>query len=523
MLAPNSASVARRLPDATGASFAGRILGNKYRIERPIARGGMGSIYLATQALLGRPVALKVVRADAETDPQIQTIRRFVQEARMLGRLQHPNVVTVFDFGRVEDAAVETYFIAMEYLAGQTLAEYVASRGPLRAPETISILTQIARGLRAAHAQGIVHRDLKPSNILLVKSGDGDLIKIVDFGVGKDCFTDEALTLAGAVIGPPRFMSPEQFSGMSSPASDVYALGVIANLLLTGATPFLSTRLQDLLSEKLRRPLRSIGEQAPHVCVLPSLERLIYEMLALRPEHRPVIDDVLDELAACARDSEDTRGTAVQRGDDPSLDVTRPETRVTPLPDSRSNREEVREASVPKASTPKRSLPKAAQVFAALSVIASLVVYLVGRHALGARVTTSVTTTSASIPNDIATEERLTEARTRFVLHLETVPPGAWVSEDGRRLGITPLSVSIERASVAGDDLRAFLLEKDGFLPQFYAQTDSDSDVSASIPLRASPSSVPSASNSNGGPGASGKKSRANVSGASDRGIHLQR
>jgi serine/threonine protein kinase len=519
MLAPNHASAALRLPDATGASFSGRILGNKYRIERPIARGGMGSIYLATQALLGRPVALKVVRADAETDPQIQTIRRFVQEARMLGRLQHPNVVTVFDFGRVEDAAVETYFIAMEYLAGQTLAEYVASRGPLTAPETITILMQIARGLRAAHAQGIVHRDLKPSNILLVKGGDGDLIKIVDFGVGKDCFTDEALTLAGAVIGTPRFMSPEQFSGMSSPASDVYALGVIAYLLLTGGTPFASTRLQDLLSEKLRRPLRAMGEQAPHLRILPSLERLIYEMLALRPEHRPVIDDVLDELAACARDPEDARRPPIQRADEPSLDVTRPEPFAAPRTASTSDRDVPRATFGPQVSTSKRYLARAAQLLVALGLMASLAFYLVGRHALSHRVAAN----SANAHHEIDTEESSTEARTRFVLHLETVPPGAWVSEDGRRLGMTPLAVSIERSTVAGDDLRAFLLEKDGFLPHFYAQTDADADVTASISLNALPSSVPSPTLSNVSPTVLSKRPRPNALSPSDRAIHLQR
>ncbi len=505
----------RRLPEPPTGSFAGRVVAGKYRIESPIAKGGMGSIYLATQALLGRSVALKMVRADAESDPQVQTVRRFVQEARMLGRLQHPNVVTVFDFGRVEDAAVETYFIAMEYLAGPTLGDYLSSRGPLSCAEAIAILMQIARGLRAAHAQGIVHRDLKPSNLLIVKGGDGDIIKIVDFGVGKDCFTDEALTLSGAIIGTPRFMAPEQFSGLSSPASDVYALGMIAYVLLTGGTPFVSTQLQDLLSEKLRRPLRPMHERAPGLVLSEGLERLVYEMLSMRPEHRPVIDDVLTELAelsSCQRNAPHAGHVPMTGLDDRSLAPTRPVSHArseAPPPALAPLGRDSRTTQGPRW----RLRLAMGAVLLSLFAMGACVPYWLFAHPPSATPKPMVDAAAAAKP---------IKARS-FRLYLESIPTGATVSEDGRTLGTTPLVLTLDRATLPPDELRVFRLEEPGFQPTLFAQTDSEQDVTATVALSPATPPPPVAGASSRSPGATTPKPRLTMTPPPDRGIYLQR
>src|SRR4051812_19393381 len=173
-----SASDARRDP------LIGAVVNGKYRVQSAIARGGMGRIYYATQVPLDRPVALKVVQGDGDHEHESQFLKRFLQEASILAKLQHPNVVTLFDYGKVEGSHVEQYFIAMEFLAGETLTNRLKSRPRLSAAETLILGRQIVRGLREAHKRGIIHRDLKPSNIILVPEGDGsEIVKLVDFGI----------------------------------------------------------------------------------------------------------------------------------------------------------------------------------------------------------------------------------------------------------------------------------------------------------------------------------------------------
>ena len=139
----------------------GTVINGKFHVERAIARGGMGRIYYGTQAPLGRPVALKIVKADTVNEEESQFLKRFLLEASILAKLQHPNVVTLFDYGLIEGAPVEMYFIAMEYLNGETLTERLRTRGALPAHEALVLFRQIARGLREAHVRGIVHRDLE--------------------------------------------------------------------------------------------------------------------------------------------------------------------------------------------------------------------------------------------------------------------------------------------------------------------------------------------------------------------------
>ncbi|HVY63126.1 MAG TPA: serine/threonine-protein kinase, partial [Planctomycetota bacterium] len=183
-----------------GVKLEGRVIGN-YRVLERVSEGGMGAIHLAEHVKLGRRAALKVIREDRGAEPEL--VKRFENEARVLAKIQHPNVVTVFDFGR--DGAV--WFILMEYVDGVSLGKMLDDLGHLAPREAARIVRDACLGLEAIHEAGLVHRDLKPDNILV--GGDGR-VKIADFGVSADTSNSLGVTASGAVVGTPLYMAPEQ-------------------------------------------------------------------------------------------------------------------------------------------------------------------------------------------------------------------------------------------------------------------------------------------------------------------------
>ncbi len=283
--------------------LVGTLVNAKYRVKSAIARGGMGRIYYATQEPLDRPVALKVVQADGDNEDESQFLKRFLQEASILAKLQHPNVVTLFDYGQIEGSKVEKFFIAMEFLAGETLLHRFKTRGRLEIGATLVMGRQIMRGLREAHKRGIVHRDLKPSNIIIVPEGDGpEIVKLVDFGIGKVLGRPgdaQDLTQDGVFVGTPRYMAPEQFEGTASPASDLYALGTIMFQAITGQLPFSGSTMSEFMVAKLARAVPTMREVAPDVQVPSSVESLVMHLLARRPEDRPSMEVLHAHFMAC--------------------------------------------------------------------------------------------------------------------------------------------------------------------------------------------------------------------------------
>ncbi len=210
-----------------------RVLAERYALEHELAVGGFARVYRGTDRRLGRPVAVKLLEAGriATADPEAK--RRFVREARSSAGFTHPHAVTVFDAGEADGEL----FIVMELVDGPSLAEAMAERGPMPEGDAVRIATQVLSALGAAHASGIVHRDVKPANILLDARGDA---KLADFGIAKrfDDLTD-SLTATGLIVGTPRYLSPEQARGEPiSPATDIYAVGVILHEMLAGAPPF---------------------------------------------------------------------------------------------------------------------------------------------------------------------------------------------------------------------------------------------------------------------------------------------
>ncbi|MGV8909394.1 MAG: serine/threonine-protein kinase, partial [Propionicimonas sp.] len=177
-------------------------LADRYVLVRRLASGGMGEVWLARDGVLGREVAVKLISVGSDSDPQ--AVERFRREARMMAALEHPNIVTIFDSGTHDGSG----FIVMELLAGPTLAEFVADRGPLSELEVVRLAAQIAGGLAAAHRGGVVHRDIKPSNLMFSSSG---MLKILDFGIARlSQHTAPSLTAANAVIGSAPYLSPER-------------------------------------------------------------------------------------------------------------------------------------------------------------------------------------------------------------------------------------------------------------------------------------------------------------------------
>lgn len=221
----------------------GAVLGDKYRLERLVARGGMGSVWLAAHLELHMPVAVKLLRADMAGADRPE--ERFLREARALARVQSPHVVQVLDFGRSDDEA----YLVMEFLEGQDLALVLEQQGALEPGLAIVLAAQAARGLAAAHHCGLVHRDLKPSNLFLTGGPAAPLVKVIDFGIVKRIDTsDGETTRAGTVLGSPAYMSPEQARGAEvSVASDVWSLSAVLYRMLTGQRPFSGVTDHDLI------------------------------------------------------------------------------------------------------------------------------------------------------------------------------------------------------------------------------------------------------------------------------------
>jgi serine/threonine-protein kinase len=221
---------------ADGRLVPGHLLGDRYRIERHLGAGAMGCVYAARELASNRFVAVKVMNDEHMADPRI--VARFQREGQVMSQLRHPNLVEVFEQGQADGR----WFLAMELLKGETLADAIAARKSYAPADAIPVLRAILDALDAAHTQQIVHRDLKPENVFLARPDDGPpVVKVLDFGVAKvvGLSAQDQLTRSGTVIGTPEYMSPEQAVGTKVDArSDLYAVGCIAYAMLCGRPPF---------------------------------------------------------------------------------------------------------------------------------------------------------------------------------------------------------------------------------------------------------------------------------------------
>jgi len=213
------------------------MLGERFQLTAVLGRGSVGTVYRAIQRPLGRTVAIKVLRADVPLEARRMYLERFRREAQVTAALRHPNVVTVYDYGRAPDGRL---YIAMEYVSGVTLRD-VLKRGPMGPARAAAVFGQLLTGLQAAHHLGLVHRDIKPANVMLTRTWDGrEVVKLLDFGLAKE-MEEETRTSFGTMMGTPRYMPPEQARGDTADhRADLYSVGVMLYEALAGQPPYVA-------------------------------------------------------------------------------------------------------------------------------------------------------------------------------------------------------------------------------------------------------------------------------------------
>src|SRR3954468_5442726 len=249
----------------------------RYKIRRRVGSGAMGQIYEAHDPIIDRRVAIKVLRAEfvERPDGSLSGIDRFRQEARAAGRLLHPNIVTLLDYG--EEAG--TPFLAMEFVEGENLSILLKRLGRLTMRGSVSIISRVLAGLEFAHSQGVIHRDIKPSNILLTNTG---LAKIADFGIAR--LEASELTNAGDILGTPSYMTPEQLDGRPvDNRTDLFAVGTVLFELLSGAKPFGKSPAEIWINMEQHGPA-DIRQLNPNVT--PALKAVIETALSFKPDRR---------------------------------------------------------------------------------------------------------------------------------------------------------------------------------------------------------------------------------------------
>jgi serine/threonine-protein kinase len=387
----------------------GHTLAERYRLTRKIGEGGMGAVYEAQHVLIGKPVAVKVLREKYVDRPEVA--QRLVQEARLASSIRHENIVDITDSGATEDGRT---FVVMEHLHGQSLAQLIRTEGALSEARAIAIASQAASALGAAHERGIVHRDVKPENLFIVDRNGKDFVKVVDFGISKTVRpgglpAEESLRLTdtGLVLGTPLYMSPEQARGEDDldHRIDIYALGVILYESLTGEVPFHASNY--------------LGVIAQVVASEPTAPRL------LRPELR--ISETMERVVQ--------KAMAKSRAD-----------RYTSMAALEADLERVLaggNVEAPRASLPTPRPRGNGLLLAAMGVLAGTALLLaIDRFTRAPAPPPLPTPPVATVPPPPPPAPRT------VVLHVETTPPGAEVRQGARVFGPAPRDVLLPRSEV---------------------------------------------------------------------------
>lgn len=496
--------------------LVGRVVQGKYRITDVLGAGGMGRIYRAEQMPLGRPVALKVLHQELDAKKDKGDFqKRFLLEAATCAKLTHPNIVVVYDYGRLDEASSsEAYFMAMEFVEGQTLHEALAIDGPFAPARAVRLAREIARGLREAHRQGAVHRDLKPSNVMLTQGGEGEGVKVLDFGLVKLIRDDsEVMTREDVFIGSPRYMAPEQIHRAPVDGrADLYALGVILYQMLAGHVPFAGDNPVQTLMGHVNEPVPPLRLPAG-VAVPAGLEALVMRCLEKDPDHRfPNADALiraLEDVAGGALASGEFSESSGARSDEISAE---PPTAVgkaiamralaTPTPQlARGGALEPALSGGPSAAA------KAGIFFGAIVIGGAAAFFALRKPAVetvataptgatapaeATALTGAAAPTGATAPTEATAltgaaaptmnEETTSSART-FTLFVESTPTGAALFRGDELVGTAPTNVLMDAAALGSEPAR-FRLELRGYEDYTWQQEPATADVTVRAELR---------------------------------------
>ncbi len=477
-------------------SRLGSVLAGRYSLERLIAKGGMGRVYLATQMPLGRKVAVKLLISQG-FDKEFR--QRFFLEASTCARLVHRHIVTVHDYGEAETGEL---FMAMEYLDGDPLSKVISREVRLSSERTCQVALQVCRALRTAHKAGIVHRDLKPGNVMLVRDEDhdsSDFVKVLDFGLVKVFEQKEHqvsdLTRSGTWLGSPRYMAPEQIRCRDvDPRTDIYSLGVIMFHMIAGRPPFVGASSVEILEQHLRDPPPALKALMGDIDFSPELEVVIQRCMEKNAEDRyQSMDELMVDLKAAQR-----LVTGVSVHTEPSIPILLPDISgsgrslhygasgdAPPLPLSRAATEtargapplvsrtmaEISDSGLRPADPSLRGQKKTPVGLLAASAAALLLVVLAGFLVTRMSVPAEAPAVAAPAPEP------------QVALRLGSQPVGAEVYHDGKLLGRTPLLQRFEKGSAG--ETRTFVLKKEGFEDTTVVAELQKEDITIDATLRA--------------------------------------
>ncbi|HEY0883374.1 MAG TPA: protein kinase, partial [Archangium sp.] len=270
--------------DTLDGQLKEKLIDNRYRVLEKLGEGGMGAVYKVEHVRMGKHAALKLMRPDHAVDKALKA--RFLQEARVVARLSHPNTVQVFDSGELDDGGL---FIAMEFVPGKDLAWHLKAHGAMGEAQAVNIGVQLLASLQEAHEAGVVHRDLKPANVMLVrrrKSGD-DQVKLLDFGIAKLQEAEGRKSTTGDFIGTPAYMSPEQIRGETVDArSDLYSVGCLLFELVSGRQPFEGPTPISILTQHYEAPIPRVTEVKRDAAISPAFQAVLDRAMAKRVDER---------------------------------------------------------------------------------------------------------------------------------------------------------------------------------------------------------------------------------------------
>jgi eukaryotic-like serine/threonine-protein kinase len=421
-------------------ALLGQLVDGRYQVESVLGRGGMGVVFRAVQTSMQRPVAMKTLHPQFALAPEF--FERFKREAEIASRLHHPNIITVFDFGRTSDG---TCYYVMELLEGENLRQRVKNDSPMTLRQAAAVIEQATLGVGHAHKQNVIHRDIKPHNVMLSLIDGNEYVKVLDFGLVKAMEKDgDELTSTGQVLGTPQYMPPEQAGGdQVDHRSDLYSLTGVFYYCLTARSPFGAKTVRKALQAALTQKVPPISTSRFGAPVPEAIERFCQKGLAVDPAARfQSADEFIDALHAAIAETSDSALDAVPQnlagtGKDSTSEATsgapRSSVKAVLAVNSRSTSQTSRNAHLERPGVSNRTI---------MGVAALLIAGIIGAFFFMSdeRPSARPQPSFAQQPENAGPESSVVRVA------LKTQPDGAEVLEGDVTLGTTPLLLTWDRA-----------------------------------------------------------------------------